>query len=112
MSNKLVAEVAAWYQDVSSGVLFEVVAVDESGGTIEYQHVDGEIGEFDAAGWRQLHLLPAEAPEDWRGPFELSDGDGYDTDAAQVPDNLSGVLTGIEPDLLDLGDDFKIYHDR
>lgn len=112
MSNKLLPEVSAWYQDVASGNLFEIVAVDEASGTIEYQLIDGEIGEFDEASWNQLYLIAAEAPEDWRAPFELSDGDDSHQDFAQVPENLSGVLSGVEPELMDLGDNFKIYHDR
>ena len=40
--NNLLPEVGAWYQDITSGSLFEVVAIDEEGGTIEYQMIDGE----------------------------------------------------------------------
>ena len=39
--NKLLPEISAWYQDVVNGSLFEVVAIDEASGTIEYQTVDG-----------------------------------------------------------------------
>ena len=45
--NDLVPEVSAWYQDVVSGSLFEVVALDEQSGTIEYQLVDGAVGEYE-----------------------------------------------------------------
>jgi hypothetical protein len=108
--NTLVPEVSAWYQDVVSGSLFEVVAIDDDGGTIEIQMVDGEVGEYDSATWRQLYLSPAEAPEDWRTPYELNIEDSTDSDQAFVPENFSGVLSDIEPDLmdLDLGDDFQI----
>ena len=104
--NHLRAEVSAWYQDVTTGAVFEVVAVDEDNGTINYQHIDGEVGEYDLASWRNLPLVPAEAPEDWSCPYEVSPEDG--TDQAMVPENWSGVLTNIEPDLLDLGDDFQL----
>ena len=44
--NNLLPEVGVWYQDITSGCLFEVVAIDEEGGTIEYQMIDGEVGEY------------------------------------------------------------------
>lgn len=62
--NKILPEVSAWYQDLVSGSLFEVVAVDEQTRTIEYQMVDGELGEYDIDAWEQLHICNAEAPED------------------------------------------------
>jgi|TARA_B110000263_G_C14921322_1_gene334950 hypothetical protein len=46
MKNPL-PEVSAWYKDVMSGSLFEVVAYDEENDSVQYQHVDGEVGEFD-----------------------------------------------------------------
>jgi len=100
-------EVAAWYQDVVSGSLFEVVAIDEANDTIEIQLVDGEVGEYDMTTWRQLYLSAAEAPEDWRSPYGLSVEDSPDIDSAWVPDNLSGPLSDIEPDVMDLDDDFQ-----
>ena len=42
--NNLLPEVGVWYQDITSGCLFEVVAIDEEGGTVEYQMIDGEVG--------------------------------------------------------------------
>jgi hypothetical protein len=107
--NKLVPEVSAWYQDVVSGSLFEVVAYDEETGAIEYQLVDGELGEYDRSGWKESHISRAEAPEDWRSPYELNNEDQVYNDQTIVPDNLSGALSELEPDSLDLGDDFQIF---
>lgn len=106
--NNLMPEVSAWYQDLVSGSLFEVVAYDEDSDTIEYQLVDGEVGAYDATTWKQLYLSPAEAPEDWSKPFELTSEDQAYSDQAMVPENWSGVLSDIEPELLDQGDDFNI----
>jgi len=106
--NNLMPEVSAWYQDVVSGSLFEVVAYDEENGTIEYQLIDGEVGEYDTVTWKQLYLSPAEASEDWRSPFELNSEDKAYSDQTMVPENWSGALSDIEPELLDLGDDFHI----
>ena len=85
--NNLVPEVSAWYQDVVSGNLFEVVAYDEDSGTIEYQLIDGEVGEYDTIIWKQLYLAAAEAPEDWRSPFELNSEDKIYSDQTMVPEN-------------------------
>ena len=106
--NTLMPEVAAWYQELASGNLFEVVAIDEASGTIEYQMLDGEVGEYDNVSWQSLYLAPAEAPEDWRSPYELSSEDQAYSDQTMVPEDFSGPLTELEPELMDLGDDFHI----
>ena len=106
--NNILPEVSAWYQELVSGALFEVVAIDEPNSTIEYQLLDGEVGEYDFSTWRQLLISEAEAPEDWRTPFELNSEDQAYSDQVFVPENLSGALLDIEPDSLDLGDDFQI----
>jgi len=106
--NNLPPEISDWYQDLISGSMFEIVAYDEDAGTIEYQLIDGEVGEYDIATWKQLYLTAAEAPEDWRTPFELNAEDRVYSDQTIVPENFSGALSDIEPDSLDLGDDFQI----
>lgn len=106
--NDLVPEISAWYQDLLSGNLFEIVAVDEDSRTIEYQLVDGEVGEYDSSQWQSLTLIAAEAPEDWRSPFELDTEDKLYSDQTLVPENWSGALSQIEPESMDLDDDFQI----
>ena len=106
--NKILLEVSNWYQELASGVLFEVVAIDELNNTIEYQLLDGELGEYDLSTWRQLTISKAEAPEDWRTPFELNNEDQAYSDQVFVPENFSGALLDIEPESLNLDDDFQI----
>lgn len=106
--NKILPEVSAWYQHLGSGTLFEIVAIDEPNSTIEYQLLDGELGEHDFNTWRQLAIREAEAPEDWRTPFELNSEDQAYSDQVFVPENFSGALFDIEPESLDMGDDFQI----
>ena len=91
--------IGQWYKEADSGGLFEVVALDDSGGTIEVQYLDGEIAEFDLESWGELTLLPAVEPEDWRTAYELSDEDGIDPDQPQHPDRGNPVHS-IEPDAL------------
>ncbi len=59
-----------WYQDVAEDDIFEVVAIDEHGGGIAIQYVDGDISEIDLETWAQMVLLPAEPPDDLK---ELED---------------------------------------
>jgi len=106
--NKILPEVSVCYQELISGALFEVVAIDELNSTIEYQLLDGEVGEYDLSTWSQLFISEAEAPEDWRTPFELNREDQIYSDQVFVPENFSGAPLDIEPDSLDLGDDFQI----
>lgn len=106
--NKVLPEVSSWYQELTSGALFEVVAIDELNNTIEYQLLDGELGEYDLSTWRLLTVNKAEAPEDWRTPFELNSEDQAYSDQVFVPENFSGALLDIEPVSLDLDDDFQI----
>ena len=62
--------VGGWYKDVQSDALFEVVDWDPDDLTIETQYLDGEVAEYDLETWREMHLVRAEAPEDWRAAFE------------------------------------------
>ncbi|HAS47709.1 MAG TPA: hypothetical protein DCS33_00140 [Gammaproteobacteria bacterium] len=108
--NKILPEVSVWYQELASGALFEVVAVDEDSSTIEIQMLDGELGEYDFSTWRHLIIGQAEAPEDWRTPYELNSEDRLYSDQVFIPENFSGALLHIEPDPIDLGDDFQILY--
>jgi hypothetical protein len=104
----LLPEVATWYADAVSGMVFEVVAIDEESSTIEIQFIDGEVGEFDRPTWKSLMLSSIDPPEDWRSPFEVSPEDGLDPDKAIIPDDGSAPLTKFEPEMIDFGDDFQI----
>lgn len=90
--------VGDWYQDTEAGVIFEVVAFDEEEGTVEVQHIDGQVEEYELSAWRQMPLVGVAPPEDWRSGFELSREDGIDTDAAMRPEDWSGPLDDLEAD--------------
>ncbi len=71
-----------WYQK-PSGVLFEVVAIDDEDGTIEIQHFDGTISEVDVEAWITSGYVAAEAPEDFTGSLDMEAEDsGLDTEVA------------------------------
>ncbi len=98
--------VGEWYQDAEEDTFFEVVAVDERSATLEIQYEDGKVGEFDFDTWKQLIVLPAEAPEDWRVPYELGSDDSYDPDAVFVPDNHNDPFSALDADSWYDNDDF------
>jgi hypothetical protein len=83
-----------------------VVAFDDEEGTVEIQHLDGEIEEYDLDSWRDMRLGDIAPPEDWRSGFQLSQEDAPDPDQAMHPDDWSGALNQIEPDQIGLEDDW------
>lgn len=75
--SKLSPIIGNWYQG-AEGLIFEVVAFDREDGTIEVQHLDGQVEEFDVEIWRGMALGEVAPPEDWRSGFELSREDAAD----------------------------------
>ncbi len=67
--------IGKWFRR-PNGSLFEVVAVDETDGTIEIQHFDGTIDEVEFESWPELLLIEVSAPEDWSGSVDM-DPDDY-----------------------------------
>lgn len=65
--------IGRWYRNLDDERVFEVVAVDDD--TVEVQHADGDIEEFDLDAWYELPLEAAEAPDDYTGPFDDVDDD-------------------------------------
>ncbi len=74
--------VGNWYKNLETRIDFEVVAVDEDTQTVEVQHFDGEVEEWDLDIWREMVLEAIEPPEDWSGPFDDLEPDdlGYGDD--------------------------------
>ena len=79
--------VGDWYKR-PGGSLFEVVAYDEDDATIEVQHYDGTVEEYEFEAWREMFLTKVEPPEDWSGSFDMEledygvdrhDGSGHHT---------------------------------
>jgi hypothetical protein len=107
VSNKpLGPVVGAWYSDLQTGATFEVVSWDSQSQTVETQHIDGEVSEYDLDSWRQLFLVAIEEPEDWRNPFELDTDDCTDPDLPFHPEDWSGPLNNIEPEFMNGVEDY------
>jgi hypothetical protein len=71
-------DIGEWYR-IRGGEQFEVVAIDESDGTIEVQYFDGTVEEIDVGDWEAQHahggIEQAEAPDDWSGSVGAGDDD-------------------------------------
>ncbi len=72
-------EVGSWFS-MGAGRTFEVVAVDDKDRTVEIQHFDGTIEEFDVEGWREMAAERVEAPEDWSGSMDVDTEDLPDSE--------------------------------
>jgi hypothetical protein len=70
--------VGEWYRH--QGALLEVVAIDRDDGTVEVQHFDGTLEEFDLESWGELELQEAQAPDDWTGSVDVEPED-YENEA-------------------------------
>jgi hypothetical protein len=66
--------VGDWYRR-ANGSLFEVVAIDRDDGTVEIQHFDGTVEEFDLDAWDEQEFEEAQAPEDWTGSVDVEPED-------------------------------------
>ena len=89
-------EIGAWYQDAAEDVLFEVVAVDDSAGTIEIQLLGGEVSEVDFETWGQMLILSAEPPEDWSASYELSSEDSHELDDIVIPSSIQDPIATLD----------------
>ena len=93
-------QVGNWYREIQQGLMFEVVAVDESTRTIETQLIDGAVTEFDLENWNEMLLEEIEEPEDWRNAYELSSEDYLNPDDTIYPEDWSGPVSMIETDIV------------
>lgn len=73
-----------WYCHLDKGQRFFVVALDERSGTVEVQHFDGNLEEFDLADWYELNIDACEAPENWSGPVDVDNVDDLGTEVTDT----------------------------
>ncbi|AMN48157.1 hypothetical protein ACG33_13830 [Steroidobacter denitrificans] len=70
--------VGNWYRR-SDGVSCEIVAIDRDDGTIEVQHFDGTVEEFDLESWDEQEFEAGYPPEDWIASVDVEPED-FDND--------------------------------
>lgn len=87
--------IGQWFRR-PNGALFEVVAIDEQGGTIEIQYFDGTIDgvEFDA--WPDLLLVEVGAPEDWSGSVDMDPEDFLGDNENDMPSGFYDPLSFLD----------------
>ena len=92
--------VGAWYKDMQTHEVFEVIDWDPVNLAIETQYLDGEVSEYDLDAWREMRLEHVEAQEDWRAAFELDQDDLLDPDLPMHPQDWASPVNSIEPDAM------------
>ena len=78
MSTEADPKLGQWYQHLDKGQKFKVVAIDESGNSIEIQHFDGDIEEVGKDVWYTFEVEPIEMLGDWTGPMDDIEYDDLD----------------------------------
>lgn len=63
-----------WYSGLD-GRLLEIVAIDGDEGTIEVQHFDGTVEEYELDSWDEQDLARTQPPEDWTGSVDVEPED-------------------------------------
>ncbi len=79
-----------------NGALFEVVAVDETGATVEIQFFDGTIDEIDIERWPKLLLTEVSAPEDWSGSVDMDPEDFVGRKDSEMPSGYHDPLAFLD----------------
>ena len=77
-------KIGGWFRR-PNGLLFEVVAVDETNTTVEIQFFDGTISEVDLENWPELLITEASAPEDWSGSVDMDPEDFIGENNGDIP---------------------------
>lgn len=81
--------VGNWYTH-ANGELFEVVAYDATDESIDIQHFDGSLEEWDLDMWLELQPWIADPPEDWSGSLDITSEDyDLDTELPAAPESVN-----------------------
>jgi hypothetical protein len=99
MATELDPLIESWYRDKETGRVFEVVAIDEYGGTVEIQYFESEVEEMDIDNWYEQKIEVIAAPEDWSGPYDdLVPDDFGDTEDPMHPETWGSPFDEIDGD--------------
>lgn len=75
---------------------FEIVAIDRDDGTIEVQHFDGTLEEFDLESWYEQDFEEVGPPEDWTGSVDVEPED-YETEREIIATSMwTDPLTSLD----------------
>ena len=84
MLNELDPIIGQWYAHRLKGQRFFISAIDETDGTIEAQHFDGDLEEYTVEQWRELPLDISAEPENWGGAMDIGAIDDYGTEVTDT----------------------------
>ena len=87
--------IGKWFRR-PNGALFEVVALDETGCTVEIQYFDGTIDEIDFENWPALQAAEASAPEDWSGSVDMDPEDYVGMENDDIPPGFYDPLAFLD----------------
>ncbi|MFV8782461.1 DUF6763 family protein [Microbulbifer sp. SA54] len=98
---RIAPEIGSWFENFDTGDLFEVVAVDYQGHSIEIQYLDGTVDEIEFDSWPQLPVIGAAPPEDANAGYgrlaeEMQDAEdgGYRSPVLSPAQNAVDRLEG------------------
>jgi hypothetical protein len=91
MNSRIAAVPGQWYRSPSSGVIFQIVSIDEDDQSIAIQHADGSLEETHFDEWVEDGLESCEQPEDWVGPFDDLESDDIGLPETRVEPHGSEV---------------------
>ena len=80
MANELDPLTGQWYLHLDKGQRFYITATDEAADSVEVQHFDGNIEEYNLSEWRELNIELSEAPENWSGALDIPEPDDLGTE--------------------------------
>ena len=87
--------IGQWFRR-PDGTLFEVVAVDEDGMTVEIQLFDGTIGEIEIDRWPELLLKEVSGPDDWSGSMDMDPEDYTGKKDVDLPSGYNDPLAFLD----------------
>lgn len=87
--------IGQWFRH-PGGMLFEVVAMDEDGGTVEIQQFDGTVDEIEVESWPEMLLTEVSAPEDWSGSVDMDPDDVIARNNKDMPQGFHDPLAFLD----------------
>ena len=99
MLTRILPTIGNWYENPNTGVIFEVVAIDDD--LIALQYFDGEVEEIDTETFIKSSFKAANQPEDWSGPFEIDPEDRQESDFFTHHD-IDLQEPGIDPEYMQI----------
>lgn len=93
--------VGNWYVRADRPQPFQVVAVDDRGGTVDIEYFDGTVDEWPLSHWHGLEIEACEEPRDWSGALGDVEWDER-PNGEPAPSRDETVRELLDPDLREI----------